>query len=311
MESNNELSYRSNRFGEGTQPVAVISQLMQYATSVQHIDDLLQWVANAIVRGIGIGAIQLWTMQAYITGQQHVELRIAKQHLPLPLPRNAYMSPQAVSVIERVFHERHNVMSTPVKNIFSPPQADLLGQYRLSYWTSFFFYKNDLLPPIKGKLAPGKISTPLCMVVSLFSQQPLPQQNVRATNFILEQSLRIAATRQLFSATQDEPLKALSQESKLATIQALQRLVPHRTKETTVSQEQNPFAHAVIISERKARRLYAVIDGKKTVAELAPLANLDQQEMVESLQFLLKKQYIQIYESEGRLVEDLKIFNSI
>ena len=65
----------------------------------------------------------------------------------------------------------------------------------------------------------------------------------------------------------------------------------------------NPFAISPIIQEKQARRLYAAIDGRRTLAELAAMIGLETITVADTLRELLKKNCIQMYDSDGKLVE--------
>jgi DNA-binding response OmpR family regulator len=87
------------------------------------------------------------------------------------------------------------------------------------------------------------------------------------------------------------------------TSSTLSELVPHRVVAQDVMLTSNPFAGASAIGDRQTRRLYAAIDGRKTVTELASMIDLEAEDVSSMLHLLLQKHYIQIYTSTGRLVE--------
>jgi chemotaxis family two-component system response regulator PixH len=78
------------------------------------------------------------------------------------------------------------------------------------------------------------------------------------------------------------------------------KLIPHRYEDPDVLTRNNPRAGAVTISDRQARRLYAAIDGRKTVEELCAIVHLDVQMVYTALQFLLALRRIRLYTAEGR-----------
>ena len=84
---------------------------------------------------------------------------------------------------------------------------------------------------------------------------------------------------------------------------ALLELIPRRVVDQDAMRTRNPFAHSPVIEEKQARQLYAVIDGRSTLSELATLIGLDTSAVTNTLRALLNKNYIQMYDSAGKLVE--------
>jgi CheY-like chemotaxis protein len=103
------------------------------------------------------------------------------------------------------------------------------------------------------------------------------------------------------------PPAAFQQRSETWPVPPIQRplpawlkLIPHRYEDPDLLTQNNPRAGSVAISDRQARRLYAAIDGRKTVEELCSIVHLDRQEAYTALQFLLALRRIQLYTPEGR-----------
>jgi len=89
----------------------------------------------------------------------------------------------------------------------------------------------------------------------------------------------------------------------------LSELIPRRVLGKDALRTRNPFAPSPLARDKQASRLYAVIDGKKTVAQLSVVTRLETKEITRALQVLLKENYIQIYEASGKLVESSKILS--
>jgi hypothetical protein len=64
-----------------------------------------------------------------------------------------------------------------------------------------------------------------------------------------------------------------------------------------------PFALSPIMQEKQVRLLYAAIDGRRTLAELASMMGLETSTVADTLRTLLNKNCIQMYDSAGKLVE--------
>jgi hypothetical protein len=82
-------------------------------------------------------------------------------------------------------------------------------------------------------------------------------------------------------------------------------LIIHRVEDPM----SNPISAATVLPEEQMRRVYAVINDKRNVAELARLTRLDQRDIFLILRKLVAMQRIQIYEPTGRRVEDLSVFD--
>ena len=83
----------------------------------------------------------------------------------------------------------------------------------------------------------------------------------------------------------------------------LLELVPRRAVAPDAMQTSNPFAHASAMRDEHVRRLYAAIDGEKTVIDLASVIGLGTEEVIPPLRTLLHEQCIQLYTSAGQFVE--------
>ena len=104
------------------------------------------------------------------------------------------------------------------------------------------------------------------------------------------------------------PLRQTVQPSLFSTPQqnqlpALLELIPHRVVDQDAMRTRNPFAHSPIIEEKQARQLYAAIDGRRTLSELATVIGLETNAVTTTLRELLKQNCIQMYDSAGKLVD--------
>lgn len=77
--------------------------------------------------------------------------------------------------------------------------------------------------------------------------------------------------------------------------------VPHRVSDEDEMRSSNPFTYSAL-KNGQARKLYGVIDGKRTVSELVAATGLNTKEISDTLHVLLKEHYIQLYDSTGQLV---------
>ncbi len=80
---------------------------------------------------------------------------------------------------------------------------------------------------------------------------------------------------------------------------SLDDIIPQRVEATNLLKSSNPLANSIGIADKKARRLFAAIDGRKDVGELCVSLNMDSKEAYLALQILVAQDRIQLYEPEG------------
>jgi CheY-like chemotaxis protein len=79
-------------------------------------------------------------------------------------------------------------------------------------------------------------------------------------------------------------------------------LTPYRNPDTEAMRAINPFAHSTILEDARVRRLYAAIDGRKTITDLATVSGLEISEVFKILDMLRKEDIIQVYDATGHAV---------
>lgn len=310
MENNRDTShFPTPTPKEGGRPVALIVDLMQQTKNMQHVDEVLLWLSDAMVRYLNISVVQFWISQQYDTGQAQAELR-ASASLHRSLPQQVHVNAQIAAMVERLLREQHGTMPLLVTNVFPSPQASLLSQYRLYYWSGYFVKSDLFVPYATGKSTQGKISTPLRMVVSFFTEYAPSQHLLRATDFVLKQSITIITDRKFlssmpFAASDLSYAKPPLQQARLT----FSDMIPYRTQNIEQLQASNPLASALIIPERDARRLYSLVDGQKSVVELAKLTHLDTQDMINALLYLVQQRHIRLCDPEGKPIESSLLFS--
>ena len=83
---------------------------------------------------------------------------------------------------------------------------------------------------------------------------------------------------------------------------ALWDLIPRRVPNTETMRSRSPFARSPVAGDERARQLYVVIDGRKTVTELAAMTGLEKKDVSQGLRALLEEHYIELYDAAGQLV---------
>jgi hypothetical protein len=305
MDGKEDFSTHSHRPGGGNPQLVIITQLLQIVPNMQHIDELFLWLSHSIGQRLNVPVIQLWTNQAHVNRQYSTELRVtASQHSSLPL--HVINNAQVAEVVKGLLSERHGVRSQPVGSVFLLPQADLLARYNLHYWESSFLSNSSLIPPMSNNVSSGAIPTPLAMIASLFTHQPANANLLATVTRIFEYALSIAKNRGLLlDATNSLVSSSASSASNRAQSQhfAFNELIAHRAQNMDRVQANNPLANTVVISDKQARKLYSLIDGKRSIAELLDTTQLDQEDFSAALRWLLKQKSIQLHDPKGKPVD--------
>ena len=309
--TSNEGSIQSQRIGSGNQQLVIITQLLQMSVNMRHIDEMFLWLAHIIGQRLNVDVMQFWTYQAHVHGQYSAELRAAASQntlFPLHVVNNAQVS----EIVKDLLAEQLGAHPQPVANLFSSRQAELLMRYNLHYWASFFVGSSELFPlPMSSEPSQGAVPTPLAMVVSLFTQQ-MPHPNLLPTiKRIVEQALSIAKNRGLLSRGANSSLGSLADNQAQPKQFAFNELIPQWAQDVQAMQADNPFAEAVVISDKRARKLYFSIDGKKSIAELAESNRMDQQEFRSAVQYLLKQKHIRLCDPDGKLIDSSQLFEGL
>ncbi len=148
-------------------------------------------------------------------------------------------------------------------------------------------------------------------VALLFCSQPPHPEIQRSISYISRLALQLAESSGLLLPPPGTQTHApgyklrLQQESLLALLE----LVPHRRQDTDLMTTSSPLSNSIIISDKKARHLYTVIDGRNNVKDLCAITHLDVKEISLALQLLLVEQHIQLYDPLGQVVDNLPSLN--
>jgi CheY-like chemotaxis protein len=80
-------------------------------------------------------------------------------------------------------------------------------------------------------------------------------------------------------------------------------LIPQRQEDPNLMTAVNPFSGAQVIADKEARRLYAAIDGRKTLEELALALNLKQKGLIKALRLLFAEKRILFVSADGQAAD--------
>lgn len=301
----------SSQLYTGRRQLVYSAQLFKAAETMHHIDELFLWQNRLFLQHFDAQAVQFWSLQSLLTGQVTIKLR-AVDWQDASLPQNVLVNTQIANSAGNLLSKQRNFMLLSVNNLFSLHQADLLARYGLNYCFCDFLRSPLLLPPMPNATE-QEIPTPLAVAALLFFKRFPPQDEISAINLILGQSLAVATTRGLLLPTRTSSgrLPAISGISAQRQTQVhLSDLVPHRLEDANAMRSSNPFANAAVIADKRARRLYAAIDGRKNVREIATNIGMDSKEVYLALQFLLEQHRVQLYEPGGQLIDELPFIDN-
>ncbi len=288
----------------GRRPMVIAAQLYKAATSMYHIDEMFQWLADVIVANFDVQATQVWTLQASRTGQISVQLRRMVYQEKL-FPEHIIANNQVATTAGQILQGQSSYGLQTVESLFPSYQASLLERYGLLYCACYVLIDDKLLPPAYNAPA-TEIPMPLTVAILLFLRQPVSQNELSAINLILEQSIAVAASRRLLfpASTGSGRLPSLTNNSLQQQAQlSLGGLVPQRIEDADLLKSSNPLAGSLVISDKQARRLFVAIDGRKNVEEICTQIGMDLKVAYEALRVLLAQHRIQLYDPGGQLVD--------
>lgn len=117
---------------------------------------------------------------------------------------------------------------------------------------------------------------------------------VQTIGEVLPASLRAIVTQTRRQAVpQHDALEELTRSG-------MRTLIPYRLPEANILRVSNPFADSAVMTDKQIRRLYAAIDGYKTVQDLSYMMHLDLQATLKLLKTLWQQQRIAFYDTEQR-----------
>jgi hypothetical protein len=283
------------------QQQGAINQLVQSTAKVHHIDEMFLQLTRILVQRFGIWIAQVWADRPIDANQRIVELR-ALATRDILLPPHVLENHQLVMMAERILHEQRTLFYLPVDHTFSPHYATLLKRQGLYYCIGHFSQRRAARLPEGNGVVDRKVSTALAVAFLLFFQHLPPQKLLATIGFTLEQAMEAAQNSGLLHTAQVSA-KVSANLSRQETFSQLAKLIPGRLENAYLMRFTNPLAGSVDIQDKLARRLYAVVDGRRSVEELSALASLTWSEMYHALRILLAQERVRLYTPDGQPVD--------
>ncbi|HZO72659.1 MAG TPA: hypothetical protein VFB60_10695 [Ktedonobacteraceae bacterium] len=289
------------------QQQCAIDQLVQSTVKVHHIDEMFLQLTRILVQRFGTWIAQVWADRTIDTNQRIAELR-ALATRDILLPQHVLENHQLVTMAERILHERRSLFYLPVDHAFSPHYVALLKRQGLYYCVGHFSQKRAVRLPEENGTVDRKVPAALAVAFLLFFQHLPPQRLLAAIGFTLEQAMEAAQNSGLLYKAQASAMISANLSRQDAFSQ-LAKLIPGRAENAHLMRFTNPLAASVDIQDKLARRLYAVVDGRRSVEELSALASLTWSEMYHALRILLALERVRLYKSDGQVVDCSPLFN--
>lgn len=289
----------------GRRQLVLTAQLYKAATNMNHIDELIRWLADGIVGSFPVQAVQFWALRASRLGQKSVELRACVCQDPA-FPTQFIVNNQVAATAQNLLSGQYDNMLRPVENLFSSYQASTLARFGLFYCSCSFMRSKALLAPEYNTLDAQMIPIPLAIAVLLYLRQPPTQDMLAAIDLILQQSVTIAESRfiRLPGSTTSGRLPAVNNTpSQQYSPQSLYELIPQRIEDNKLLTASNPLSGATIITDKRARRLYNAVNGTRNVKEICEHLHIDLQEAYEAIRMLAAQDRIRLYGPGGQPVD--------
>lgn len=282
------------------QQMKLLTQLFRMMPTFEHIDELFLWLASIIAQQCDAQLTQFWVHQSTTMGQRTTQLRTMVCQDP-SLSKALVASNDIALVAQQIAYERRIYSPQPVDGQFPPYRISVLRRHGLNFFAACcFLYTHLLLPAARGD-ASFDAPTPLIMTIMLFLSQKSHFDLMPSIMTFMNQALAAAGTRGLLL-----PAEHRSSSSQMAPdqeIPPLEKLIPHRKQNTDLMLSSNPLSRSIAITDRSARRLYAVIDGQSDIATLCRHAGMSMSEVHTALKILLTQQRIEVHSASGRVID--------
>lgn len=296
----------------------LLPQIERSMASMHHIDELFQWLAPVLVRYFNLPLLLIWANRIDLYGQTVAQLRAMAQQ-DISFPEQIIVSDQMQNLVQQLISKQTPYNPQPLETLFSHYQVMLLKRYGLYYWCGCFTSKNALLLARKDAMVREGPPAPLTLLPLIFFRSMPPANIMPSLNFVLERTLEAALTRGLLLPLPESqtpftsplspaptpfpppPSSVLapfpSQESLYMAppnYPTLAQLVPDKKQDADLLLSDNPFTQSVAISDKKARRLYAAINGRDTVSRLCSVTGLSLQEASTALHMLWEQDRVEV-----------------
>ncbi len=179
---------------------------------------------------------------------------------------------------------------------------DMNGYEICRYLRSHAVFKQLPIIMVSTKRTSLDASWALRQGVSRYLPKPFSQEVLR--NVVIE--LMEAGSNAALPKTAKPPVSQFTPHEQPVTSSLLPSLIPQR-----VQGENSLYAsdsRALLITDRMARRVYTMIDGRRNIERLCLMTRMPLEQMRNSLRLLLEQRCIQIYTNAGQKVDATLFF---
>jgi hypothetical protein len=302
-----KLDNNSFKSDSGQQQIAIVTQLIKIVPNMYSIDELLQWLAYAIVENFDLQLAQFWTPFINTSGSPSTHLRMMVARNP-SLPEHVITDGSMILVAKRFAQEQRIIPAQVVDVLFPPYQAAQLKHYGLNFCTGGFMSSHVLLPLPGNNFAQAYGPAPFSLTALFFLSQRAHRDMMPTIGTILKHAVELATNRHLLWPIQVPPTETVTSSQQGPIPPPLAALIPHRKEGGHLMVSDNPFSSSAFIPDKQALRLHIAIDGKKSIAKLCRSTNMDMNSISTALQTLLKLHRIELLDAEGQIMNAALFF---
>ena|SRR5690348_8518257 len=297
-------SYRGN---SGKLRMTVATELMRVIRDMRHIDELFQWLSDALVQHFSAQIAQFWVAQVDSQGQYFMKLQVLSSR-DNSIPFRVALSKPFADLAGEIRSWQTDLPLSLVGNVFSSFQASLLQRYG-SYYCCAEYLSSKGHYASRGQT----IFMPLEAVALLFFNRPPQPDFPQSISYVLRLAMQLAESNDMLVSPSNAQSTAAGYRHQAAqkSTPALADLVPRRTANDDLMTTSNPLTSYVVITDKLARRLYREIDGQKSVQELCDATHLDIQAALQGLRILLHERYIELLDATGQSVDSSILLNNL
>lgn len=298
----------------------LLPQIERAMASMHHIDELFQWLSYLLVQYFNVPLLLIWTNRANQYGQLVAQLRtIARQDQTFP--EQIIVNDQMQQLAQQLIAKRLSYQPQPLDTLFSHYQTILLKRYGLHYWSACFTSKNALLPA-RGEIFERDTTPAFLTMMTLIFFRQMPMANIiQPMSFVLEKVMDSALVSGLLLPVSEPvtPFPSLTPVTPFPFSEhippvperrlQLSQLIPTQKQDANLMLSDNPFTQAAAITDKKARRLHAAINGQDSMAALGTATGMSPQEIKVALRFLWDQGRIEVHGPDGQTVDLLQFLN--
>jgi len=165
------------------------------------------------------------------------------------------------------------------------------------------------IPPVQGTQATGNRTAPSIVAAFIFLTHPRPLNFLMSINQLLDQALLIAKRQGLLQMPPGLDVVTPDPNTQQRFLPPLHELIPVRTRLLHSMRLSSPFAISAPIPDKRAMAFLSAVDGSRNIFQIASHKKMNGKDVTEAIRILLQQERIQLYTSEGQLVDSAILLN--